>query len=241
MADRMIDRPRQDINAGLPQEKDELGRFVTAYSPDIALLIVERIAMGELLKDICEDPGMPSRSTFHRWVVKTPELARAYNAAVQLSATSFEEDAIINARLLADKKQRKDMTGTDVRALDVAMNQFRWSAQRRDPAKYGDKAAINVRVPVQINTMLDLGDNSGGSATAEHPNIYSLHATVTVEAPDNPDTPIMPPLGPTGKRILTPRGDTSTLKLAQKRPARRKIPDVPPVDAEFTEVPPDDQ
>jgi hypothetical protein len=220
LADRMTQRPRQDINAGLPAEKDELGRFVTAYNPETAILIVERLAMGETLTEICAEPGMPARSTFNRWVVKYPELARAYNAARIISAQSLEDEALVLARRAANGK---NMNGTEIRGLEVAMNQFRWSAVRRDPEKFAEKQAINVKVPVQINTILDLGESGGGAATAEHPNIYSLHATVSVEAPEDPDRPVVAQKSPRGKTILVPRVQPDTLALAKPRP-RKKNP-----------------
>lgn len=193
----------QDKKAGLPV-RQENGRYVTPYDPDIALKIVELIADGQLLKEICKpEKGMPHRSTFHRWVIANPPLAKAYNAAIALSASTLEEDALAAAReIKADPGN-----GTKVRAFEVAMAQFRWSASRRDPAKFGERQVANIRVPIQINTTLDLGD-SGAGGTLEHPNIYGLTAQVKAEVPDNPDEPLIPPRSRKGKLILTPRTAT---------------------------------
>lgn len=98
--------------------------------------------------------------------------------------------------------------GTQVRAFEVAMNQLRWSATRRDPARYGERANTVVRVPIQINTTLDLGDDTAGGTT-EHPNIYGLEARVTTEVTPGGDKPLVGPdhiqRSKKGKLILKPR------------------------------------
>lgn len=147
----------------------------------MALAICERIAEGETLSAICsKGSGMPSRQTFHRWVVRYPELSRAYAAARELSAHSLEEEALDMARELKDpQKGRKKLTPSEVRAFDIAMNQLRWSAARRNPRVYSERGAINVTVPIQINTSLDLG----GPQQIE--NVYQLKAAVDV--PQEPE------------------------------------------------------
>lgn len=199
-------QPLQDKDQQLPKVRVG-GRFLTAYDPEKALEILERLADGETLNEICKGkPGMPHPTTFKRWAINQPELAKAYINAIQLSATSLEEEALDTARLIALKP--KD--GTHVRAVEVKLNQLRWSAERRDPAKFGTKSQINVRVPVQIITSLDLGDESGGPASAD---IYNISATVprTIEGsaalvPEAQIIRSLPPIttGPR-KKVLIPR------------------------------------
>lgn len=175
----MADNPIQDRKIGLSHTRVG-GRFVTAYEPELALLICERIAEGDTLKKICEEDGMPARQTFHRWVVNQPDLSRAYAAAREISANAFEEEALEISRTLSAAGQ--DFTSTKVRAYDVAMNQFRWSAARRNPKTYSERGSVQVTVPIQINTSLDLGD--GGMIAAEHPDIYTLTAHVADVPPE---------------------------------------------------------
>lgn len=230
----------QDKAAQLPQEKVG-GRYVTAYNPHVAMRIVERIAEGELLKDICaEGQGMPHRGTFHRWVVNNAELARAYGAARELSAQAMEEEAIDMARAI----RKNPGTSVNVRAYEVAMNQLRWSAQRRDPSKYGDKAQVSVRVPVQINTQLNLGTDVGGGSTLDHPNIYQITASVNVPVQAAVDRamadPTIAPLesapprrtqrGAMLKRALIPH-------MPDPRPFSEQVREGPLEDVEDTESP----
>lgn len=122
---------------------------------------------------------MPHRQTFHRWVVNSPELSRAYSAARELSAYAMEETALD----LADAIRRDPGNSQKVRAYDISMNQLRWSAIRRNPQAFSEKAALHITVPIQINTGLDLGDASVAGGTKDHPNIYQIEAKIenTVE------------------------------------------------------------
>lgn len=175
------------------------GRWQTSYDPHVALEIVERIAEGETLASITQDKKFPTRATFMKWLVRVPELREAYMAARELSALSFEEEAIDNAREL----RRSPGTAQAVRAADIAINQLRWSATRRDPKNYGDKGLAATIVPVTIQTTLNLGDGSK-QIGAEIPDIYTIDIT-PVEAPPVRsllDTKKEPP---PGKRKLTPR------------------------------------
>lgn len=220
----MVGTPAQDRKLGLARERVG-GRFVTAYDPTVALEMCEMIAEGKTLKAICEEhkDRFPARQTFHRWVVNNAELARAYAAARELSAHAFEEEALTLAEELAQKRVPKEQ----IRAYEVAMNQFRWSAGKRNAAVYSDRNAVKVQVPIQINTTIDLGNESVKQGTSDHPDIYRLEAEITTEEggvekwdPKEEAYKDAEPLvskkttrqkgprgakySPTGKRILTP-------------------------------------
>ncbi len=175
--------PRQDREAGLSATRLG-GRFVTRYDPTMALRICERIAEGETLLAICAaGSGLPCRQTFYRWAVNYPELARAYATARELSGHSLEEEALCMARYIRDAKHMHD--SASVRAYDVALGQLRWSASKRNPRVYSERAAMTFTVPIQINTTIDLA--AGGGGTAEHTNIYEVEAKV--EEPHDEDRP----------------------------------------------------
>lgn len=214
--------PQQDREAGLSKLKDEAGRWVTLYDPKVALEIVERIAEGELLMEICAPgTGMPHRGTFHRWVVAQPELARAYNAARELSAMSLEERALA----LANELEHGEQNHVKTRALDVAMQQYRWSAARRDPAKFGDKVAAHVRVPIQINTTLNLGEDVAGDSTPEHPNVYTIEAELVEERPitqEDEDRPLVPK-PPDGKVATQFKPGPRKKVLKPRAPATKRL------------------
>lgn len=220
----MADTPKQDRDNKLPRERQG-GRFVTKYDPVLALRICERVAEGETLKSICEGSSeFPARQTFHRWVVNEPELNRAYAAARELSAHSLEEEALDMARELSSQEVPKDQ----IRALDVAMNQLRWSAGKRNARVYSEKAAVSFTVPIQINTTLNLGEQED-TGPSEHPDVYSLEAKIegepTVEAWDSekeqhtpvPDRPFAP-----SNREKSAQARAEKKAKAKARPKRKR-------------------
>lgn len=158
---------------------------LTKYTPDRALDICEAVAEGATLTDVCTGKdGMPVRATFHRWCAQYPDLHKAYLAARELSALSLEEEALGLARKL--KNADVSITGIKVRAFEVAMAQFRWSAVRRDPKRYGHSAEKSSAVNIQINTTLDLGSDGAGPGL-EGQAIYTVTAHVPQDAPEGPE------------------------------------------------------
>ena len=214
--------PKQDRLAGLPEASVD-GRRLTAYDPGMALQIVERLAEGDLLKDICAPEGVfCTKSTFLRWVARVPELQTAYAAAKEISALSMEEEALGLARTL----RMAPGTAQNVRAAEVAINQLRWSAARRDPKVYGDRGAGQTVVPIHISTTLNMGE---GSTQAEIPDIYTIDLKAEASAPE-PEGPKRFPedggiikrgaYGHSKKVSLTPRvpmdTDIQAMKEAQR-------------------------
>lgn len=211
-------QPIQDREIGLPREM--LGtRYATAYEPYLALEIVERVAQGELLKDICHRHSkMPHQQTFLKWAARVPELGQAYRAARELSAFAMEEEALQTAR----KTNKSPGTAQQIRAAELLINQLRWSASRRDPGSYGDKQQTQVTVPITIATSLDLGEGKQ-SAGADMPDIYTIDLKAIEVPPSQERLDFLPEKGERKpwKRQLTPRmamdGDIQTPDRDRKR------------------------
>ena len=168
-------------------------RSITKYSPELALKICEKVAEGKTLLDICKGAGMPHRTSFQRWVMLYKDVAVSYQAARELSAQSLEDEALGLARELSSQN---NFTTVKVRAIDISLQQLRWSATRRDPSKYGQKAKETITVPIQINTTLNLGSDNRDSQ-----GIYTITAEVVM---------------PTGKDVLTPPEDPERLIIPKK-------------------------
>lgn len=193
----MTDTPQQDRKAGLPRERQG-GRFVTAYSPELALKICERIAEGETLGKVCEAKGMPHRSTFRRWLLTEPLAMKAYEIAREVQAHSLFEESLDMAREIRDcpgSTQR-------VRAFDIAMNQLRWAAGKLNPRIYSEKASVQFTVPIQIITSIDLGQ--GGKVADGPKDVYAVEAKIVQEN------------DPAAQERPEPEG-----RLIEKRPAGR--------------------
>lgn len=156
-----------DNKPGLPTRYISKHHVMSEYQHDIAVALLDYVAMGKTIKQIAEMENMPTRQTIHRWLTLYKEFASAYWAAKELSASVLEDEALAIAHKLCDANE---FTGTRIQALKEAMVQFRWSAARRDPKRYGGNAPVTaVTVPIQINTNLDLNseaDVDGYSFTA---------------------------------------------------------------------------
>lgn len=146
---------------------------------EIGLQVLERLAVGRSLAEIAEVPGMPSKETFLVWVMQSPALAQAYAKAREVSSYAMEDEALT---LLRRMKENEVMTAPKAKALDLLVQQLRWSAEKRNPLTYSRQNNVNLQIPVQINTNLDLGDHKAGGGTSEFPNIYELTAETVVPA-----------------------------------------------------------
>ncbi len=159
--------------------KKTAGRPPSVFRPELALAIIERVAEGETLSAICKGDGMPTATTFRRWALSREEVWEAFQAARELKADSLFDEALDLARDI-----KKEPGGPQrVRAHDIAMNHLRWAAGKLNPQKYSDRSQINVTVPIQINTTLDLGQGQGHT---EENSVYDLTATVIAEPGPEP-------------------------------------------------------
>lgn len=151
---------------------------LTPEKAELALQVCEKIASGELMRDFLapgERGALPTETTFRKWVILYPEVARAFNAAVQISAFALEEEAIDTGR----KVKRSPGTPQNVSAHRTAIQALQWSAERRNPAIFSAKAPVNLTVPIQINTGLDFGQPGVLKQSTE--NVYRLEAKVPAD------------------------------------------------------------
>lgn len=147
------------------------------YDHDVALAICELVASGKTLRNVSKRAGFPSRPTIYRWLTLNPKFFDAYERAKELSAQSFEDEALDMAREL---REPNEFTGTKVQAYNIAMGQLRWSAARRDKTRYGQQVQTTTTVPIQINTTLNLGQEGQGPATSDTTSIYTVEASISL-------------------------------------------------------------
>lgn len=102
------------------------------YTAEIGATICNRIVDGESLRAICEEDGMPSKSTVLLWAQNLAEFSDQYARAREISAESDADDVAHYARQAATGK-------IEPAAATAAINGLKWSAGKRAPKKYGDK------------------------------------------------------------------------------------------------------
>lgn len=122
------------------------------------------------------DKGGLNYQLFLRLVARFPEVEKAWKNARASSAHMLEDRALELAEELVSPNE---FSGTQVRAHEVAMNQYRWSAARRDPAAFAEAGANknSTVVPVQIITSLNIGQ-PGGEGIKQEATIWETHANV---------------------------------------------------------------
>jgi hypothetical protein len=162
------------------------------YAPELALDICTLVAEGKTLVEIAKTDGMPSRKTIYKWLSVYPKFFAAYERARELSGQSLEDEALILARMLA---VQNDFTGTKVQAINYSMQQLRWSAAHRDPARYGTKQSTTAVIPVQINTTLNLGQEGQPPAADISQSTYTIEFEVKTNGnpEEQPATNDQPP------------------------------------------------
>lgn len=227
------DRPRAERN--LPTVT--VGkRTLTAYDPGLGLEVCEKIAEGGTLTEVLNLPGYPCRSTWYRWMMLYPDLATTYERARQISAEGLEEDMLIVAKGMLNSDAAAKFTPQKLDEIKTALTQYRWSAARRDPAKFAERPAANVIIPVQINTSLELGTDRTVQGSS---NVYQIKVTRTVPdaaedaefeevspeqeapAPERPPQPALshakPPMKRRLKKHKTPNQTRATIAAYAKR------------------------
>jgi hypothetical protein len=147
--------------------------LMTPHQMERSLRTLGLMIEGYKWKEI-EARGGYSWAVFANMMGKYPDLAKAWGEARKTSAQVFEDKALGLAEELV---QANEFTGTQVRAHEVAMNQYRWSASRRDPGGFAEAGAksVSAMIPVQIITSLNLGQ-AGGEGQAIAKSVWEVHA-----------------------------------------------------------------
>lgn len=182
--------------------------------------MLELVTTGKSLVEIEATPEMPGKDVMIHWLLRNPGLMQRFTQAREISAYTLEDEAL---SLLRSKAAAPPAKPGDLKALEMLVAQLRWSAEKRNPQVYAQKGTVQVTVPIQINTSLDLAQGPG-AGTKEHPDIYELKAVNEADDPDEAGQPAKVKRGATAAQQLA--GVEHKRKLAreqkQRQRARRK-------------------
>lgn len=106
--------------------------FAPEQRAAICATIVERLALGEFVEDICADEGMPASRTVRDWLRDDDEFRQQCARAREDSATLIEREV---AAVVRDVRAG----AIDAKAANAALNGLTWLAKVRDRSRYGDK------------------------------------------------------------------------------------------------------
>ena len=131
---RLADRAR--AAARLAAGRDGRGRWST-YTPEIGEEICSRIANGESLKAIGQDPEMPCAATVLNWAKRYPKFGDAY-----AQARAFMADVLFDeAREVA-----LATTSGNVWVGRLQFDVIRWMTARMAPKKYCERVLVEAEV-----------------------------------------------------------------------------------------------
>ena len=106
----------------------------SSYNDETAAAILERIAAGESLIEICQAEDMPSDRTVYRWLLDedNKSFCQEYARARDFQAEHFFEEIT--------EIRRKLRTGDlDPNSARVEIDAIKWQAGKLKPNKYSDK------------------------------------------------------------------------------------------------------
>lgn len=150
---------------------------------------------------------------FYRWAAKYEDFGDAYEEARRISARSYEDKALEKAADLTTPGA--EYTGVGVRAAEVAMGQWRWSAAKRDRSRFAETNTPVSQVAISISTPLNLGQEGGGGGNKTL-SVYERAAQIgkieDAEAVPVEDTPKVNPFLPASETGLDDK-DADMVKL----------------------------
>ena len=133
----------------------------TEYTPEIAQSILERIAAGESLNQICKTDGMPAKSTVCLWVLDDREgFADQYAKARQLQAQLLADeifdiaDDSTNDYMLRQSKSGEDYETVNPEVIGrsrLRVDTRKWYLSKVLPKIYGDKVVQEHAGALTVN------------------------------------------------------------------------------------------
>lgn len=115
-----------------------LGPAARAHLAQVWPEFLQRVAAGELIKEICAELGV-TRGMYRAWIAEGGQARRTeWDLAREASADAFADMAIEEA--LANKSQ------VEAAHARTRIDTLKWAARIRNPRAYGDKAQLDVNV-----------------------------------------------------------------------------------------------
>lgn len=137
------------------------------YTPEVADAICERVALGDSMRKIATDDGMPAMSTMFKWLRQFPGFTEQYTRAKEQAAEVMAEDIITIADDGSDDYITKTrMDGSEYEEVDqehiqrsrLRVEARKWIAAKLKPKKYGDAHKVEHSGTVSLEQILGAVD-----------------------------------------------------------------------------------
>jgi hypothetical protein len=134
-------------------------RDALRYSDQAAQEICERIACGELMLNICDDPHLPTMRQAYRWMAEHDEFKALFRSAIEDRLNIFEEQVVQIADDMSRDYKRVLKNGVEKRVPDpeqIARARLRIEVRFRHlkagrPQKWGDAQTLTVKSDDGLN------------------------------------------------------------------------------------------
>lgn len=108
-----------------------------ALTPDEEQIVLEGLAEGRSLRNVCSQPDAPAIWTVMRWLDQSPEFEKQYARARQIQGEAHFEEIL--------EVTEKVKTGEiDPQSGRVVIDAMKWAASKMRPKVYGDKIQQEV-------------------------------------------------------------------------------------------------
>lgn len=134
-----------------PQKKKAAPKPATAkmgrpeiFTQELADQILDRMACGATLTDICNTARMPHRTTVRRWIARYPDFSVAYTRARELLADVYAEQVIdiaddATGDITVDASGKPQVNWESVQRSRLKVDARKWAAAKLAPRKYGER------------------------------------------------------------------------------------------------------
>lgn len=118
---------------------------LTSYTPELASDILQRLADGQTLREICRMEGYPPESTVRTWVLDDREgFAARYVLARELQAETWADEIVsIADDATNDWMKRQDGTTAPdyehIQRSRLRVDTRKWLLSKMKPGTYGEK------------------------------------------------------------------------------------------------------
>ena len=136
----------------------------TTYDEALALEVCQRVSQGEHLRQICDDPRIPSERTLRRWMADNDTFRLAFARAREAQMDTYSQEIIDIADDAANPTgERIDKEGNAEAVVDPGAVQAaklridtRWRLMSTlARAIYGDKVDLKVSGSVEVSALSD--------------------------------------------------------------------------------------
>lgn len=105
--------------------------------------ICDRIALGEFLTQICNEPGMPGRTTFYRWCRSDEDLDEMYRHAREDQMHGWAEEIVmVSDRIDKDGPRKTPDSAVQVNRDRLRIDSRKFVMAKMHPKLFGDKTEV---------------------------------------------------------------------------------------------------